>query len=102
MKPAVCMALLGRLPAVAAAAERPEWAFGPEQTGQSVPRRPDDGKLKQAPGSARFYTQAQIDDPMNPPDWFPDEHPPLPRAVAHATGTTGRPCTGSHPTTAHG
>jgi cytochrome c553 len=96
MKQAVWIALLALLPAAAAAAERPEWAYGPEQTGQSVPRRPDDGKLKQAPGSAKFYTQAQIDDPMNPPDWFPDEHPPMPRVVAHGNGTTVRACIGCH------
>jgi cytochrome c553 len=102
MKLAVWIALLALLPAVAVAAERPEWAYGPEQTGQSVPRRPDDGKLKQAPGSARFYTQAQIDDPMNPPDWFPDEHPPMPRVVAHGNGTTVRACIGCHLANGHG
>lgn len=102
MKQAVWIALLALLPAVAAAAERPEWAYGPEQTGQSVPRRPDDGKLKQAPGSAKFYTQAQIDDPMNPPDWFPDEHPPMPRVVAHGNGTTVRACIGCHLANGHG
>ncbi len=26
---------------------------------------------------------AQIDDLKNPPDWFPDEHPPMPGVVAH-------------------
>ena len=71
-------------------------------SGQSVSRRPDDGKLKQAPGSARFYTQAQIDDPMNPPDWFPDEHPPMPQVVAHGNGTTVRACIGCHLANGHG
>src|SRR5690349_21573948 len=82
MKNIVWVVVVALLPAVAAAAERPEWAFGPDQTGQAVPRRPDDGVKKQAPGSTKFYTQAQIDDPMNPPDWFPDEHPPMPQVVA--------------------
>src|SRR5262249_5341727 len=63
MKPAACAMLLALLPVAAAAGERPEWAFGPERTGEAVPRRPDDGQLKQAPGSAKLYTQAQIDDP---------------------------------------
>ena len=31
----------------------------------------DSVQLKQVPGSAKKYTQAQIDDPFNPPDWFP-------------------------------
>jgi cytochrome c553 len=35
------------------------------------------------PGSDKTYTQDQIDDHMNPPDWFPSEHPPMPRVVAH-------------------
>src|SRR5882724_9093214 len=102
MQNAIWIVLLALLPAVAAAAERPEWAFGPERTGEAVPRRPDDGKLKQAPGSARFYTQAQIDDPMHPPDWFPEEHPPMPQVVAHGNGTTVRACIGCHLANGHG
>src|SRR2546429_3462398 len=27
-------------------------------------------------------SQAQIDDGFNPPDWFPEEHPPMPEIVA--------------------
>jgi cytochrome c553 len=94
--------LLSLLPTLATAAERPGWAFGPERTGEAVARKPDDGVLKQAPGSARQYTQAQIDDPMHPPDWFPDEHPPMPRVVAHGNGTTVRACIGCHLASGHG
>jgi len=99
MKIAIWIVLLTLLPAVAAAAERPEWAFGPEQ---AAPPRPDDGKPKQVPGSSKSYTQGQIDDPMNPPDWFPDEHPPMPRVVAHGNGTTVRACISCHLSTGHG
>jgi cytochrome c553 len=35
------------------------------------------------PGSTKAYTQNQIDDFVNAPDWFPDEHAPMPRVVAH-------------------
>ncbi len=35
------------------------------------------------PGSTKSYTQDQIDDLKNPPDWFPDEHAPMPKVVAH-------------------
>ena len=35
------------------------------------------------PGSTKSYTQDQIDDIVNPPDWFPDEHAPMPKVVAH-------------------
>jgi cytochrome c553 len=38
------------------------------------------------PGSTKTYTQDQIDDLHNPPDWFPDEHAPMPRVVAHGGG----------------
>src|SRR5689334_20387877 len=36
---------------------------------------------KKLAGSSRSYTQAQIDDQFNPPDWFPDEHAPLPNVI---------------------
>ena len=43
------------------------------------PAQPQDNVvLKSLPGSSKQYTQAQIDDVFNPPDWFPNEHPPLP------------------------
>jgi hypothetical protein len=41
---------------------------------------PDAGP-KTLPGSTKSYTQAQIDDQFKPPDWFPQEHSPLPRVV---------------------
>src|SRR5256885_1224632 len=36
---------------------------------------------KSVPGSTKSYTPAQIDALLNPPDWFPDEHPPAPPIV---------------------
>ena len=33
------------------------------------------------PGSTKSYMRSQIDDLNNPPDWFPDEHPPAPSIV---------------------
>ena len=38
------------------------------------------------PGSSKTYTQDQIDNLFNPPDWFPEEHGPLPAVVAHGSG----------------
>jgi cytochrome c553 len=38
--------------------------------------------LRRVPGSSRAYTQNQIDNLMEPPDWFPAQHPPMPRVVA--------------------
>ena len=33
---------------------------------------------------------------MDLPDWYPDEHPPMPNIVAHGNGTTVRACIGCH------
>ena len=44
----------------------------------------------------RTYTQAQIDDLFNPPDWFPDEHSPLPAVVARGSGKDVRACGSCH------
>jgi cytochrome c553 len=35
------------------------------------------------PGSTKIYTQEQINDFVNVPDWFPGEHAPMPKVVAH-------------------
>jgi cytochrome c553 len=101
MKSLIC-AMLILVPVIAHAQERPEWAYGPDSSGIAYPRKPDDGVLKQVPGSAKRYTQAQIDDPMHPPDWFPDEHPPMPRVVSDGNGTTVRACIGCHLASGHG
>jgi cytochrome c553 len=102
MKEFTCVLILALLPAVALTAERPNWVFPPEQRGVAVPDPPDDGKPKQVPGSARSYTQTQIDAHMNPPDWFPDEHPTMPQVVAHGNGTTVRACISCHLSNGHG
>jgi len=54
------------------------------------------------PGSSRQYTQAQIDDGFNPPDWFPDEHPPMPQIVAHGAKPVVRACALCHLPTGNG
>ena len=35
------------------------------------------------PGSSKAYTQDEINNFVNVPDWFPDEHAPMPKVVAH-------------------
>src|SRR5438552_7400345 len=89
-------------PAQPAAASRgPGWAFPfGEQVAQS-PRKEEPGPLK-IPGSPKTYTQAQIDDGFNPPDWFPDEHPPMPQVVARGSGKVVRACANCHLTTGMG
>jgi len=45
--------------------------------------KPADATPKHLAGSSKTYTQAQIDDGFNPPDWYPQDHPPMPDVVAH-------------------
>jgi cytochrome c553 len=49
---------------------------------------------KQLPGSTKSYTQAQIDDQFNPPDWYPNEHGALPSVVAK--GIQAQACGSCH------
>src|SRR5262245_21736826 len=92
---------LALLPATLAAAERPDWAFPPPgATGD--PRAPETGDLKDVPDRTRTYTQSQIDSFNDPPDWFPDEHPPTPAIVAHGKGLQVRACVSCHLSTGMG
>ena len=95
MRNLVPVLVLTMLPSLAFAAERPDWAY-PTAQQANVPAEHDEGKPLQAQGSTRSYTRAQIDSQMDSPDWFPDEHPPMPPIVAHGNGTTVRACIGCH------
>lgn len=87
------------LPIASFAADNPDWAYP-----VTPPPEPKDNVvLKQVPGSSRQYTQAQIDDNFNPPDWFPDEHPPMPEIVARGgPRPAGRACAQCHLTSGAG
>ncbi len=95
MKTLICVVL----PALSlfvpgASAQRPaakplSWAYPVPDPAQPSAA---DKAPKRLPGSSRTYTQAQIDDAFKPPDWFPNEHGPLPSLVesgvqAQACGT---------------
>jgi len=98
MKRSIRAAVLALLPVAAIAAEYPDWAYP-----VAGPRGPADTiVLRQVPGSARQYTQAQIGDGFNPPDWFPDEHPPMPPIVAHGSPPAVRACSLCHLTSGAG
>jgi cytochrome c553 len=64
------------------AGREPSWAF--HVINGSLP--PEEPGPKSLPGSTRTYTPAQIDDLLSPPDWFPDEHPPVPPIVQKGHG----------------
>jgi hypothetical protein len=61
--------LIGLVPGVSVAAERPDWAFPVADAVQ--PQTTDNEQPKTLGGSTKSYTQKQIDDLKNPPDWFP-------------------------------
>ena len=87
----VWVVALALLPAAtAAAAERPDWAFGPTTPAPAVRPPADPDQMVQVPGSTKTYTLKQLEDSANPPDWFPDEHPPMPKVVAHGNGSGAR------------
>jgi cytochrome c553 len=89
---------LALLPCSAAGVENPDWAYP-----VAPPPVPSDNTvLKQMPGSSRQYTQAQINDGFNPPDWYPDEHPAMPRIVSNGRAPSVRACTQCHLTTGSG
>src|SRR5262249_3697695 len=98
MKHVIVAVAFALLAGAALAAEAPEWAY--PITPKPEPK--DNVVLKQMPGSSKQYTQAQIDDGFNPPDWFPDEHPPMPAIVAHGAKPVVRACALCHLPTGNG
>jgi cytochrome c553 len=93
MKKLGCILVAVLWSGLAFAQDNMEWAYPVTPKPEAL----DSVKQKQVPGSAKKYTQAQIDDPFNPPDWFPDEHPPMPEVVAHGGAKpAGRACAQCH------
>jgi cytochrome c553 len=82
------------VPILAHGAERPDWAF--PVTDKVQPPLPADEAPHSAPGSTKSYTRKQIDDLFNPPDWYPDLHPPMPQIVAHGEAAAVRACASCH------
>jgi cytochrome c553 len=76
----------------------PEWAYPVAP----APKPPDATKPIQLPGSAKQYTQAQIDDRFGPPDWYPEDHGPLPEVVANGRKPNGFACALCHLTSGAG
>jgi cytochrome c553 len=94
-------ALLVLIPSVVIAADTlPNWAFLSRTPG--MPEGPEDKQPRHRPGSDKAYTQAQIDDIFNPPDWYPNEHPPMPQLVAHGKAPVVHGCAQCHLTTGRG
>lgn len=58
------------------------WAFPLNPPPDPHASKPDMHKPLHVPGSTRTYTLADYDGMFNAPDWFPRDHPPMPRIVA--------------------
>jgi cytochrome c553 len=85
MRTLIWLLLFAFAPSASFGANMPDWAFPvPDKVQPSI-------KLETQPktisGSTRAFTQAQIDDLKNPPDWFSDMHPLMPDVVGHGTAT---------------
>jgi len=74
--------------------EEPAWAF-PVASPDPPPSGETDA-LRTVPGSSRTYKAEQIDDLFNPPDWFPNQHPPAPNIVTHGDGKKVPACGSCH------
>jgi cytochrome c553 len=84
LAPFVVAARLNAQAALTVPAGLPDWAFNIPDKIQPAAIRPE-GIVK-APGSAKEYEWAKVAGNANPPDWYPDEHPPAPRAVTGGPG----------------
>ena len=73
----------------------PPWAYTvnpPPAQGAKPTPAPADPAPRTIPGSALSLTLAQTRDAFNPPDWFPDTHPPMPESVAQGRPREMRAC----------
>lgn len=72
----------------------PSWAYPVMDAGFQRP--PDDGRTHRVAGSDKAFTLTDINDAFNPPDWYPNEHPPMPPTVAHGRKPDVRACGQCH------
>ncbi len=61
-----------------------------------------DPTLKHVPNSTKAFTQAQVTDGFNPPDWHPEGHPAMPDIVGHGRRPDVRACGYCHLPNAQG
>jgi cytochrome c553 len=66
------------------AEQRPEWAFFVPTTSTA-----SQFAMSRTAASQTAAPEAQTLDVLNPPDWYPDEHPAMPAVVAHGSPPQG-------------
>ena len=85
-----------------APAAPPTWAFPvPPEHAASSPA-PDPARIEHVAGSKRTYTVAQLSERYAAPNWFPESHPPMPRAVEFGAPPGAMPCAYCHQETGEG
>src|SRR5712692_1050694 len=70
------------------------WAFPVPD--ENLPPAEHDTSLKKLPGSMKSFTQEQIDDQFNPPDWFPNERGPVPSIILKGIKPAVQGCGSCH------
>jgi cytochrome c553 len=70
----------------------PDWAYP-----ISVPPPPSSStRIVKVAGSTLQVPEAALDSNVNPPDWFPETHPPMPSIVAHGRAPAIMACAKCH------
>ena len=83
MKNLIGVLALALVPALAAAAEKPDWAFPVTDKVQPPPRFEASRVRPAPPGSTLSITRAKADDMYDIPNWFPNMYPPMPAIVQY-------------------
>ncbi len=78
----------------AAKFDPPSWVYMVAPPGTDL--RLADPKVYTRPGSNLAQTQKVLQDPFTPPDWYPNEHPPLPKIVEFGRRPIVQPCMRCH------
>jgi cytochrome c553 len=102
MKNLICVLAFVVVPTLAAAAEKPDWAFPVTEKEQPKPRI-QGTQMRTVPGNPVTISRAAADDFFNAPDWRPDLHPPMPTVVQYGNKETQvRACGSCHLPTGNG
>jgi cytochrome c553 len=93
----VLVLVLALTPLLAAAAEKPEWAFPVTEKEQPSPRIEGSMVRPAPPGSTLSIARAKADDMYDIPNWYPDMYPPMPKIVQYGNKDTQvRACGSCH------
>ena len=97
MRKLIGVLALAAAPALAVAAEKPDWAFPVTEKVQPPPRFEAGTARPAPPGSTLSITRAKADDMYDIPNWYPNMYPPMPKIVQYGNKDTQvRACGSCH------